>query len=206
MKKVIAVSTINITAFVLLIIEIFVKDMTMGVITFLLWLLSLFGWLYLLYAKLSQIRIERFSEKIEALDRTDLKYVGLLAMYDYLKGNSVDPTFLQEQMKKVYFFTKKEYSFPEKIKKLDFYDKVIYYYLTLTHDAIPNSFFWDWNENYYTWRFIFLTFVSGVAGIALSVVCYHYIPHPNDVLYTALYFIFGALLIPGIAKFFGHFL
>ncbi len=206
MKRIILVGSLQIVALVFLIVEIYFPSLWFGVITLSVWVICFFGWLFIMYAVLNERRIKIFKKKIEELDAEEEKYRSLLIFYRYIEEKETDLDLVKEALQHVYFLPRKICLHPEKANRKKLYDALIAYYLTLSKKKVAVGFFWDYNSNYFTWKLIALTFAIGLTGILILITCYHAIPGPDDVLYTALYFVFGALLVPFLSKFFGHFI
>lgn len=196
----------SITALVLLIVDILMPSFLFSAITFIFWLITLIGWGYISLYLINRKRRQIFSQKISRLHRSNEKLVNLFVLLDYIEGREQDLAVVRTALMGIYFSPNSMRKHPEKAKKRDLYNLLIEYYLTLTRDKYTDSFFWDYNINFFTWKCIGLTSLIGGLGIFILLICQHTIPNPNEVLYTALYFVFGALLIPLLAKFFGHFI
>lgn len=189
---------------VLLVFDLIFPKLLLTIITMIVLVLAVFGWFFLLYSYLSKKRQHIFFQKIELLDRHNSKYKNLFIIYDYIHQQEENLQIVKKAMEEVFFFSSKVYEHPEKAKKSELCDPMINYYLSLTKDKVKSNFFWDWNTNYFTWRLILVLLTIGIAGITILVLCYHSFPHPDDVIYTSLYFLFGAMVVPFLAKFFGH--
>ncbi|MDE7263412.1 MAG: hypothetical protein K2N64_01945 [Anaeroplasmataceae bacterium] len=196
----------SITAFVLLIVDIIMPSFLFSAITFIFWLVTLIVWLYISLYLINRKRREIFSKKISSLDRSNEKLENLFVLLDYIEGREQDVDIVSKALMGIYFSPAYMRKNPEKAKKRDLYNLLIEYYLTLTRDKYTDSFIWDYNINFFTWRCIGVTSLVGGLGIFILLICQNTIPNPNDVLYTALYFVFGGLLVPLLAKFFGHFI
>ncbi|MDE5868551.1 MAG: hypothetical protein K2H02_06355 [Anaeroplasmataceae bacterium] len=155
---------------------------------------------------LDRKRVDYFSKAMAKVDRKNPKYEALFIIYDYLNDEENNLKVVQDAMEEVYFFPTKVIKNPEKVKKKQLYNLLIEYYLSLSLKKLKVTFLWDYNNSFFTWKTIFISTFIGVAGIIGLLIAYHFIPDPNDVLYTSLYFVFGALLLPFIAKFFDHFI
>lgn len=171
-----------------------------------LWVLVCIGWCFIFYHLLSKKRRRIFTDKILKLDRKNPIYSTLFVFFDYINHEENNLEIVKKALEKIYFCPRRVIRHPEKVRKNELFSILIEYYLSLTNDKVKNKFFWDFNINFFTWRYICVTSLIGAIGIVSLVLCYHNIPHPNDVVYTALYFVFGGFLLPLLAKFFGHFI
>lgn len=206
MKKIIFNSFITLIALILLIVNILIPSAMLTTFTFFCWILAFIAWFYIFFTSMSSKRRHIFKVKMQNLNREDKKMKLLFTIYDYIEGEENNIELVQEVMEHIYFFPKKMYTNPEKVKKEVLFDTLIDYYLSLTHDRVKNGFFWDWNLNYFTWKWIGITFLISITGIITLTVFYHMVSAPDDVLFTALYFIFGVFLVPSLSKFFGHYI
>lgn len=194
----------SVVAFVLLILDIIYASFGLTVFTITFWTVAIIGWTFISYYLINHKRRKIFSYKIEKLDRGNEKLENLFVLLDYIEGRETNLDVVKVSLQGIYFSPTSMRKHPEKAKKKELYNLLIEYYLTLTKDKYKDSFIWDYNINFFTWRCIGVTSVIGLLGISILMICYNFIPNPNDVLYTALYFAFGGLLIPLLAKFFGH--
>ncbi len=197
---------ITVLACIVLVWTIVSPNILIAIIAISLWVLASIGWCFIFYYLLSKKRRKIFTEKILKLDRTNPIYSTLFVFFDYINQEENNLDIVRKALEKIYFCPRRVIRHPEKVRKNELFSILIEYYLSLTNDKVKNKFFWDFNINFFTWRFIFLTSFIGTLGIVSLVLCYHNIPHPNDVIYTALYFVFGGFLLPLLAKFFGHFI
>ncbi len=188
----------------LLITDILIPSPNLTMFTVLSFAVTIIGWMFISYHLLNKKRRFLFLQKIEHLDRSNEKLNNLFVLLDFIEGNETNLEVVKSALNGIYFSPSSMRKHPEKAKKKELYNLLIEYYLTLTKDKYKDNFVWDYNINFFTWRCIGLTSTIGLIGIGILSLCYNYIPHPNDVLYTALYFFFGTLLVPLIAKFFGH--
>lgn len=202
----ILVLILTVIAIVLLIVDAIVIQFLLTVFTIIFGVLAFFGWCIIVHNIINNHRTFMFVKKIMFLDRSNPKYYGLFTIFDYITGEENNLEVVKAVMDNVYLFPKRLAKHPEKAKKKEMMSYLIEYYFTLTHDQLKVDFVWDYNKNFFTWKFIFIITLLGVTGIITLYLCYNYIANPNDVLYTALYFVFGAFLLPLIAKFFGHFI
>lgn len=193
-------------ALVLLICEIISASVPLTIVTITLWAIVIFAWSFIAYHYINLKRKRIFFKKIEKLDRNDPKYSVLFTFFDYVNEEENNIEIISEALEQIYFCPKRAIKHPDKVKRKVLISLLIEYYLSLTNDRYKNSFFWDFNLNFFTWKVIGSTSVIGFMGIGILLICYHMIPNPNDVLYTVFYFIFGACLVPLLAKFFGHFI
>lgn len=200
------VLTVTIIAFGLFVTEFFIPSVILTIFLCICLWIAFFGWIYLGYMMISRKRLFLFSKAILVLDRKNPKYETLFILYDFLHHDENNIEVVRNAMEQVYFFPKKVIKHPEKVKRKKLYNLLIEYYLSLSVGRFGVSFFWDYDRNFFTWKWIGLLLFIGVAGITGLVLAYHFIPDPNDVLYTSLYFFFGAFTLPFIAKIFGHFI
>jgi hypothetical protein len=191
-------------AFVLLVVDIIFTSVPLTIVMISFQAIVFIGWMFTFYYFVNKKRREIFSVKISCLSRGNDKLVNLFVLLDYIEGRETNLEVVKTSLAGIYFCPSSMKRHPEKAKKKELYNLLIEYYLTLTKDKYKDSFIWDYNINFFTWRCIGVTSLIGTIGIFILMICYNSIPSPNDVLYTALYFIFGALLIPLLAKFFGH--
>lgn len=202
----ILVILMSIAAIVMLIIDAINMSFLLTTLTIICGVLAFFGWCAIVHNHLNRKRTFIFFKKIMFLDRTDPKYQILFIIYDYVCGEENNLEVVKAALESVYFFPKRITRNPEKAKKKVIISNLIEYYLTLTHDDLDVSFVWDYNKNFFTWKIIGIMTLIGLVGTTILSICYQYVPNPNDVLYTALYFVFAPLFLPLIAKFFGHFI
>lgn len=195
---------LSVAALVLLLVDIIIPSSILSSITLILWIVVLIGWVFISLYLINQKRREIFLQKIEKLDRSNEKLINLFVLLDYIEGRETNIDIVKVSLNGIYFSPSSMRKHPEKAKKKELYNLLIEYYLTLTRDKYTDSFVWDYNLNFFTWRFIGIIGATGILGIAILTICYNTIPDPNIVLYTALYFLFGAFIVPLIAKFFGH--
>ena len=193
-------------ALVLLICEIIAASVPLTIITILIWAVVIFAWSFIMNHYINLKRKKIFFDKIEKLDRTDPRYSVLFTFFDYVNEEENNIEVISEALEQIYFCPKKAIKHPEKVKRKELISLLIEYYLSLTNDRYKNNFFWDFNLNFFTWKVIGTTSIVGIIGISILLICYHTIPNPNDVLYTVFYFMFGACMVPLLAKFFGHFI
>ena len=193
-----------VVSLILLIVDIVIPSAVLSSVTLILWIITLIGWTYISLYLINRKRRELFSTKIERLDRSNEKLTNLFVLLDYIEGKEQDLEVVKASLHGIYFSPSSMRKNPAKAKKKELYNLLIEYYLTLTQDKYKDSFVWDYNINFFTWRFIAITSAVGLSGIGILTICYNMISNPNDVLYFALYFIFGALIVPLLAKFFGH--
>lgn len=165
-----------------------------------------FGWVGVGYFYISRKRLLLFTQKISSLDRLNPKYQTLFVLYEYVYGDENNLEVVKKAMNEVYFFPKRMTKHPEKIRKKTMLNYLVEYYLSLNISKLKVTFIWDYNKNFFTWKWIGLITLIGVMGIGTLIFCQHSIPNGNDVIYTSLYFLFGALTLPFIAKLFGHFM
>lgn len=198
--------TITAIALGLFITEFFIPSVVLTIFLCVAIWLAFFGWVYLGYMMISRKRLFLFSKAILELDRTNSKYETLFILYDFIHDEENNLDVVRNAMEQVYFFPKKVIRHPEKVKKKKLYSLLIEYYLSLSIGHLQVSFFWDYDKNFFTWKWIAILLLIGATGIVGLVLFYHFIPNPNDVLYTCLYFFFGAFTLPFIAKIFGHFI
>lgn len=191
---------------ILLNLNIVFPSIDLTICTVISFALTIIAWLIISYTLLNRKRRAIFLEKFEKLDRSKEELENFFVLLDFVEGKETDLTLVKASLNAIYFSPSSMRKHPEKAKKKDIFNLLIEYYLTLTKDKCKNNFIWDYNMNFFTWRWIGLTSCIGALGIGILSLCYNLIPNPNDVLYTALYFFFGALLVPLIAKFFGHFI
>lgn len=197
---------LTITTLVMLIVDIFLVSVELSIALVIVFAVTLIGWMYISYYLINQKRRELFSEKISSLDRSNEKLENLFVLLDYIEGRETNLDVVKVSLNGIYFSPSSMRKHPEKAKKKDLYNLLIEYYLTLTRDKYVDSFIWDYNINFFTWRCIGITSCIGMMGISILMICHSNIPHPNEVLYTSFYIIFGSLFVPLIAKFFGHFI
>lgn len=190
----------------LLIIDIFFTSALLTIFLCISAVCAFFTLIYFFRTMLDRKRVYYFSEAMAKVDRKNPKYEALFIIYDYLNDEENNLKVVQDAMEEVYFFPTKVIKNPEKVKKKQLYNLLIEYYLSLSLKKLKVTFLWDYNNSFFTWKTIFISTFIGIAGIVGLLIAYHFIPDPNDVLYTSLYFIFGALLLPFIAKFFDHFI
>lgn len=188
----------------MLIYDIIYPSGELSVILFLVFVITMIGWLFISFFLINRKRILIFEKKIKQLSRENERYKNLFILLDYIEGNNNDIDAVKQSLKEIYFSPSLTRRHPEKIKKRELYNLLIEYYLSLTNDRYKESFVWDYNVNFFTWRFISIT--SGIAlfGIIILIICQHIIPNHNEVIYTTLYVVFGSLFVPLLAKFFGH--
>nr|MDE6656919.1 hypothetical protein [Anaeroplasmataceae bacterium] len=194
----------TIATLVLLVVDIFIPSSELSAALFIVFVITLIGWMYIFYFLINQRRRELFSKKISNLDRANEKLENLFVLLDYIEGRETNLDVVKVSLNGIYFSPSSMRKHPEKAKKKELYNLLIEYYLTLTRDKYTDSFVWDFNINFFTWRLIGITSCIGTIGISILMICHTYIPYPNEVLYVALYVVFGSLFIPLIAKFFGH--
>lgn len=194
----------SITALILLIIDIIIPSAVLSSVTLIFWIVVLIGWVFIFFHFINQKRREIFSGKIEKLDRSNEKLSNLFVLLDYIEGRETDLEIVKISLNGIYFSPASMRKHPEKAKKKELYNLLIEYYLTLTRDKYTDSFVWDFNLNFFTWRFIGITSATGLLGILILTICYNTIPNPNNILYTAFYFLFGSFIVPLLANFFGH--
>ena len=190
----------------LLIIDIFFTSALLTIFLCISAVCAFFSLIYFFRTMLDRKRVDYFSKAMAKVDRKNPKYEALFIIYDYLNDEENNLKVVQDAMEEVYFFPTKVIKNPEKVKKKQLYNLLIEYYLSLSLKKLKVTFLWDYNNSFFTWKTIFISTFIGVAGIIGLLIAYHFIPDPNDVLYTSLYFVFGALLLPFIAKFFDHFI
>lgn len=186
------------------IFDIFYPSGEFSVILFLVFVITMIGWMFISYCLINRKRRIIFEKKIKALDKNNEKLNNLVILLDYIEDKTNDIEKVKKALEAIYFSPSFMRRHPEKAKKRDLYNLLIEYYLSLTNDKYRDSFFWDYNLNFFTWKCIGITSSIGFVGIISLVICQHTIPNPNDVLYTSLYIFFGALFVPLLAKFFGH--
>ncbi len=202
----ILVLILTVIAIVLLIVDAIFMQFFLTILTIIFGVSAFFGWVFIAQNIINKNRTFMFVKKMMSLDRNNPKYYGLFTIFDYITGEENNLEVVKAVMENVYLFPKRLAKHPEKAKKKEMTNYLIEYYFTLTNDQLKVNFIWDYNKNFFTWKFISITTLVGVAGIITLYLCYNYIANPNDVLYTALYFLFGGFLLPLIAKFFGHFI
>lgn len=190
----------------LLIFDIFFTSALLTIFLCISAVCAFFSLIYFFRTMLDRKRVFYFSKAMAKVDRKNPKYETLFIIYDYLNDEENNLKVVQNAMEEVYFFPTKVIKNPEKVKKKQLYNLLIEYYLSLSLKKLKVTFLWDYNNSFFTWKTIFISTFIGIAGIVGLLISYHFIPEPNDVLYTSLYFVFGALLLPFIAKFFDHFI
>lgn len=195
---------LSIATLSILVVDIIIPSTELSYATFISFAVTLIGWMFISYYLINRKRRIIFIKKISALDRSNEKLENLFVLLDFIEGRETNLDVVKASLNGIYFSASSMRKKPEKAKKKELYNLLIEYYLTLTRDKYEDSFIWDYNINFFTWRFIGITSAIGLAGISILLICYHSVPGPNEVLYTALYFVFGGLLVPLIAKFFGH--
>ncbi len=167
---------------------------------------AFFGWIYYFYSHVHRKRLFLFSQKLLVLDRKKPKYRTLFILYDYIQGEENNIEVVKKAMEGVYFFPKRVTNHLKRVRRKELYHLLIEYYLSLNISKLKVSFVWNYNINFFTWKMIGITTLIGALGIAGLMICQHQIANPNDVLFTSLYFVFGAFCLPFIAKLFGHFI
>lgn len=195
---------LSIATLTMLIVDIILPSMELSIAVLIVLVVTLIGWVYISYYLINRKRRKLFIDKISRLDRSNQKLENLFVLLDYIEGRETNLDVVKISLQGIYFSPSSMRKHPEKAKKRELYNLLIEYYLTLTKDKYKDSFIWDYNINFFTWRFIGITSCIGAIGISILMICHSYIPHPNEVVYTAFYVVFGALFIPLIAKFFGH--
>ncbi len=195
---------LSLLAFTSLVINIIIPSIDLTMYTVIFFAVTIIGWLFISYTLLNKRRRTLFLEKFNKLDRNNDKLHNFFILLDFIEDKEVDMTVVKAALNGIYFSPSSMRKRPEKAKKKELFNLLIEYYLTFTNDKCKNNFIWDFNMNFFTWRWIGLTSCIGIVGIGILSLCYNFVPHPNDVLYTALYFFFGAMIVPLIAKFFGH--
>ncbi|MCM1130508.1 MAG: hypothetical protein NC087_04015 [Anaeroplasma bactoclasticum] len=203
---IIIVIIMTITTLVMFIVDVFLFSIELSVALTIVFAITLIGWMYISYFLINRKRRELFSKKISHLDRSNEKLENLFVLLDYIEGRETNLAVVKASLNGIYFSPSSMRRHPEKAKKKELYNLLIEYYLTLTRDKYTDSFVWDYNINFFTWRFIGIASCVGLIGIGILMICHSSIPHPNEVLYTSFYIIFGAMLVPLLAKFFGHFI
>ncbi|MDE6414277.1 MAG: hypothetical protein K2K48_02595 [Anaeroplasmataceae bacterium] len=197
---------LSVATLVMLIVDIIIPSPELSTAILIVFVITLIGWMYISYFLINQKRRELFSKKISQLDRSNEKLENLFVLLDYIEGRETNLDVVKVSLNGIYFSPSSMRKHPEKAKKKELYNLLIEYYLTLTRDKYTESIVWDYNINFFTWRCIGITSCVGMIGISILMICHSYIPHPNEVLYVALYVVFGSLFVPLIAKFFGHFI
>lgn len=195
---------LSVITIVMLIVDIIIPSLELSTAVLIVFIVTMIGWTYISYFLINRKRRQLFSNKISHLDRSNEKLENLFVLLDYIEGRETNLDVVKVSLQGIYFSPTSMRKHPEKAKKKELYNLLIEYYLTLTRDKYTDSFVWDYNINFFTWRFIGIASCIGAIGISILMICYSYIPHPNEVLYTAFYVLFGSLFIPLIAKFFGH--
>ncbi len=186
------------------IFDIFYPSGEFSAMLVLVFVITMIGWTFISYCLINRKRKIIFEEKIKALDKNNDKLNNLVILLDYIEDRTDDIDAVKKALEAIYFSPSLMRRHPEKTKKRDLYNLLIEYYLSLTNDKYKDSFFWDYNLNFFTWKCIGITSGIGLVGIIILVICQNIIPYSNDVLYTSLYVFFGALFVPLLAKFFGH--
>lgn len=204
LKKLVINMFVNAIGIVLLIMVIIKPRFILSALAFVLVLISIIGWVFIFLSHINNRRRSIFIEKINKLDRNNAKYHYLFIIFDYLNGKDEDIDVLRSALQNVYFFPSRVIRNPQKVKNKEMFWILVEYYLSLTNDKAKNGFLWDYNINFFTWRFILFSSLISVIGITTLVLCYEFIPQPNNFLYTSLYFFFGIFIIPLLAKFFGY--
>lgn len=206
MVRIIVNCIILVFAIVFSIFNIITPNLTFIFITVISWIIAISLWFLYIYSYLALKRERLFKERMDKLDRTQKKYQKLFIIYDFINGEEYNLEVVKSAMKDVYFYPSLIISHPEKANKKSLIAYLIEYYLSLGEERLERNFFWNYNENYFTWGIITVFTIIGTGGIITLSICYNTIPNPNIVLYTTLYFLFGAFEIPLLAKFFGHFI
>lgn len=166
--------------------------------------MAFFTWCIVGYNFILRKRTYMIVKRVSELDRKDSKYQNLFIIFDFITGEENNLTVVKNAMQQVYFFPKRITKNPVKVKKRVLLGYLIEYYITLCHEPLDTNFFWDYNKNFFTWKFIGVTTFIGTVGILTLYFCHVYVPNPNAIIYTSLYFVFGAFLLPLLAKIFGN--
>lgn len=204
MKKMLFNIIITIIGIVLLVIDLFLKEYHLTIITAFFLLFSVIVWYYNLYKYYTEKRLKIFVEKVNKLDRSSQKYKTLFVIYDYINGNENNMDIVTNALKEVYFYSKYMIKFHLKFKRKSYYNGLIEYYKTISKDKLGSNFIFDFNTNYFTWKFVSILLLIGSAGITALIYINQYTQVNLSIINTFLYVICGIFLIPFIIKVYDH--